>query len=155
SSAQAMTKLRDLGIGLDATAGGQPTIDPGSAARWPASANFAAAQNNTDPRATDGSTFPKHGQPRRQRSSEPYALLDLRDRAYLFRFALDRPARRTFRLSRVEGAISRLGGREPGDYSIPEDFSPRLALQSSSEMAVVTEARLSIDAHRADPLRRR
>src|SRR5699024_4613280 len=74
---------------------------------------------------------------------------------YLFGFDLDRQARRTFRLSRVEDAISRLGGREPGDYSIPEDFSPRLALQSSSEMAVVTEARLSIDAHRADPLRRR
>src|SRR5699024_3282640 len=97
----------------------------------------------------------KPGRPARRVRLEPYALLSRGDRVYLFGFDLDRQARRTFRLSRVEGAIAKLSGREPGDYSIPEDFSPQLALQSSSEMAVGTEARLSIDAHRADPLRRR
>jgi len=155
SSAQAMTKLRALGIDLDETAGGQPTIDPGTAARRLASAKFADALHHINAREAIGFTYHKPGQPARKVRLEPYALLSRGDRVYLFGFDLDRQARRTFRLSRVEGAISRLGGREPGDYSIPEDFSPRLALQSSSEMAVVTEARLSIDAHRADPLRRR
>ncbi|MGO2984329.1 MAG: WYL domain-containing protein, partial [Brevibacterium aurantiacum] len=62
---------------------------------------------------------------------------------------------RTFRLSRVEGKLTKLGGRDPGDYEIPADFAPHVALNSSTEMAVVAEAKLRIRAHRADPLVRR
>src|SRR5699024_12696971 len=50
SSAQAMTKLRALGIDLDETAGGQPTIDPGTAARRLASARFADALHHINAR---------------------------------------------------------------------------------------------------------
>ncbi|WP_366933919.1 helix-turn-helix transcriptional regulator [Brevibacterium renqingii] len=155
SSAQALTKLRALGIDLDEDGAGQGPIDPGTAARRLASANFASALHHINAREAVGFTYHKPGQSARKVRLEPYALLSRGDRVYLFGFDLDRQAQRTFRLSRVEGGIAKLGGREPGDYSIPEDFSPHLALQSSSEMAVVAEAKLSIAAHRADPLRRR
>ncbi|MGC3021199.1 MULTISPECIES: helix-turn-helix transcriptional regulator [unclassified Brevibacterium] len=155
SSAQALTKLRALGIDLDQQGAERAQVDPGSAARRLASANFADALHHINAREAIGFRYHKPGQTARKVRLEPYALLSRGDRVYLFGFDLDRQARRTFRLSRVEGGIAKLGGREPGDYTIPEDFSPQLALQSSSEMAVVAEAKLHIRAHRADPLRRR
>lgn len=155
SSAQALTKLRALGLDLDETGPGRRAIEPGTAARRLASANFADALHHINAREAIGFTYHKPGQSGRKVRLEPYALLSRGDRVYLFGFDLDRQARRTFRLSRVEGRIAKLGGREPGDYDIPEDFSPQLALQASSEMAVVAEAKLTIRAHRADPLRRR
>src|SRR5699024_10047132 len=57
SSAQAMTKLRALGIDLDETAGGQPTIDPGTAARRLASAKFADALHHINAREAIGFTY--------------------------------------------------------------------------------------------------
>jgi proteasome accessory factor B len=155
SSAQALTKLRALGIDLDEAGPGLGAIDPGTAARRLASANFADALHHINAREVIGFTYHKPGQSARKVKLEPYALLSRGDRVYLFGFDLDRQAQRTFRLSRVDGGITKLGGREPGDYTIPEDFSPQLALESSSEMAVVAEAKLKIRAHRADPLRRR
>ena len=155
SSAQALPKLRALGIDLDQSAAGPGNVDPGTAAHRLASANFATALHHINAREAVGFRYHKPGQSERKVRLEPYALLSRGDRVYLFGFDLDRQARRTFRLSRVEGGIAKLSGREPGDYEIPEDFSPQLALQSSSEMAVVAEATLHIRAHRADPLRRR
>jgi proteasome accessory factor B len=153
SSAQALTKLRALGIDLDEAGTGR--IDPGSAARRLASTNFADALHHINAREAIGFRYHKPGQTIRKVRLEPFGLLSRGDRVYLFGFDLDRQARRTFRLSRVEGGIAKLGGREPGDYEIPEDFSAESALASSSEMAVVAEAKLRIRAHRADPLRRR
>ncbi|WP_246490718.1 helix-turn-helix transcriptional regulator [Brevibacterium oceani] len=155
SSAQALTKLRALGLDLDEAGPGRGAFEPGTAARRLASANFADALHHINAREAIGFTYHKPGQTARKVRLEPYALLSRGDRVYLFGFDLDRQARRTFRLSRVDGRIGKLGGREPGDYAIPDDFSPGLALQSSSEMAVVAEATLTIRAHRADPLRRR
>ena len=152
SSAQALTKLRALGIDLDQSAAGPGNVDPGTAAHRLASANFATALHHINAREAVGFRYHKPGQSERKVRLEPYALLSRGDRVYLFGFDLDRQAQRTFRLSRVEGGIAKLSGREPGDYEIPEDLSPQLALQSSSEMAVVAEATLHIRAHRADPL---
>src|SRR5699024_6195594 len=72
--------LRALGIDLDETAGGQPTIDPGTAARRLASAKFADALHHINAREAIGFTYHKPGQPARKVRLEPYALLSRRPR---------------------------------------------------------------------------
>lgn len=155
SSAQALTKLRALGIDLSDAAPGRTEPDQPPAAKKLGSANFATALHHINAREALAFTYHKPGQAARKVRLEPYALLSRGDRVYLLGFDIDRQGQRTFRLSRVEGRITKLGGREPGDYEIPADFAAHVALSTSSEMAVVTEARLRIGAHRADPLRRR
>ncbi len=152
SSAQALTKLRALGIEL--TAGQGLSIGPGAASKL-GNVNFATALHHINAREAVSFKYHKPGQSPRKVRLEPYALLSRGDRVYLIGFDLDRGAERTFRLTRIEGKLAKLGGREPGDYEIPADFAPAVSLQASTEMAVVTEARLRIAAHRADPLRRR
>lgn len=155
SSSQALTKLRALGIDLNGTGPGTSAVGQGPAPMKLGSANFATALHHINAREAIGFKYHKPGQKARRVRLEPYALLSRGDRVYLLGFDLDREAQRTFRLSRVEGSISKLGGREPGDYEIPSDFSAHDALSASSEMAVVAEAKLDITRHRADPLRRR
>ncbi len=152
SSAQALTKLRALGIEL--TAGQGLGIGPGAASKL-GKANFATALHHINAREAVSFKYHKPGQSPRKVRLEPYALLSRGDRVYLIGFDLDRGAERTFRLTRIEGKLAKLGGRDPGDYEIPADFAPAVSLQASTEMAVVTEARLRLAAHRADPLRRR
>ncbi|MCM1012404.1 WYL domain-containing protein [Brevibacterium sp. XM4083] len=152
SSAQALTKLRALGIEL--TAGQGLGIGPGAASKL-GNANFATALHHINAREAVSFKYHKPGQSPRKVRLEPYALLSRGDRVYLIGFDLDRGAERTFRLTRIEGKLAKLGGRDPGDYEIPADFAPAVSLQASTEMAVVTEARLRLAAHRADPLRRR
>lgn len=155
SSSQALTKLRALGIDLSDTGSGREDAHQGPAAKKLGSANFATALHHINVREAIGFKYHKPGQNPRRVRLEPYALLSRGDRVYLLGFDLDREAQRTFRLSRVEGKLSKLGGREPGDYDIPADFAPHVALNASTEMAVVSEATLRLGAHRADPLRRR
>lgn len=155
SSAQALTKLRALGIDLNQTGPGSAVVGQGPAPMKLGSANFATALHHINAREAIGFRYHKPGQKARRVRLEPYALLSRGDRVYLLGFDLDREAQRTFRLSRVEGSIAKLGGRDPGDYEIPPDFSAEPALSASSEMAVVAEARLEITRHRADPLWRR
>ena len=155
SSSQALTKLRALGIDLAEAGPGRVETKQGPIAGKLGSANFATALHHINAREAVSFKYHKPGQSPRKVKLEPYALLSRGDRVYLLGFDLDRGAERTFRLSRVEGRLTKLGGRDPGDYDIPEDFAPHVALSSSTEMAVVTEAKLRIGAHRADPLRRR
>ncbi|WP_453984075.1 helix-turn-helix transcriptional regulator [Brevibacterium casei] len=153
SSAQALTKLRALGLELDDDAPGLG-FGPGAASKL-GNANFATALHHINAREAVGFKYHKPGQSPRKVRLEPYALLSRGDRVYLVGNDLDRGAERTFRLTRIEGRLGRLGGREAGDYEIPADFVPQVSLNASTEMAVVDEAVLTIAAHRADPLRRR
>ncbi|MCT2359990.1 WYL domain-containing protein [Brevibacterium casei] len=153
SSAQALTKLRALGLELSDDVPGLG-FGPGAASKL-GNANFATALHHINAREAIGFKYHKPGQSARKVRLEPYALLSRGDRVYLVGNDLDRGAERTFRLTRIEGKLAKLGGREPGDYSIPADFVPQVSLNASTEMAVVTEAVLDIAAHRADPLRRR
>ncbi len=153
SVGQALTKLRGLGIDL-------VEANPGQASQVMAStrlstANFATALRHINAREAIGFKYHKPGQAPRKVRLEPYALLSRGDRVYLIGFDLDRQAQRTFRLSRIEGKLGKISGREPGDYEIPTDNAWHLTLSSSSEMAFVAEAKLRLRAHRADPLRRR
>ncbi|WP_342037401.1 helix-turn-helix transcriptional regulator [Brevibacterium ammoniilyticum] len=152
SSAQALTKLRALGLELDDAPG--LGFGPGAASKL-GNANFATALHHINAREAIGFKYHKPGQSPRKVRLEPYALLSRGDRVYLVGNDLDRGAERTFRLTRIEGKLGRLGGREAGDYEIPADFVPQVSLNASTEMAVVDEAVLTIAAHRADPLRRR
>lgn len=152
SSAQALTKLRALGLELDDAPG--LGFGPGAASKL-GNANFATALHHINAREAVGFKYHKPGQSPRKVRLEPYALLSRGDRVYLVGNDLDRGAERTFRLTRIEGRLGRLGGREAGDYEIPADFVPQVSLNASTEMAVVDEAVLTIAAHRADPLRRR
>lgn len=151
----ALTKLRALGIDIGQSDSGAGHGRTAASARNLGSANFAAALHHTNAREAIGFKYHKPGQKPRRVRLEPYALLSRGDAVYLLGFDIDREARRTFRLSRIEGQVTRLGGRDSGDYEIPEDFSPQVALHSSTEMAVVSEAILLISERRADPLRRR
>ncbi|NJC57435.1 helix-turn-helix transcriptional regulator [Brevibacterium marinum] len=155
SSSQALTKLRALSIDLAEAGPGRVEANQGPAARKLGSANFATALHHINAREAIGFKYHKPGQSPRKVKLEPYALLSRGDRVYLLGHDIDRGAERTFRLSRVEGKLTKLSGRDPGDYEIPADFAPHVTLNSSAEMAVVAEAKLRIRAHRADPLRRR
>ncbi|MDN5551143.1 MAG: helix-turn-helix transcriptional regulator [Brevibacterium aurantiacum] len=155
SSSQALTKLRALGIDLTEAGPGRVEANQGPAARKLGSVNFATALHHINAREAISFKYHKPGQSPRKVKLEPYALLSRGDRVYLLGHDIDRGAQRTFRLSRVEGKLTKLGGRDPGDYEIPADFAPHVALNSSTEMAVVAEAKLRIRAHRADPLVRR
>ncbi|RBP64703.1 transcriptional regulator [Brevibacterium sanguinis] len=155
SVGQALTKLRGLGIDLVEAAPNPVDGDRALASSRLSSANFATALRHVNAREAITFRYHKPGRRPRKVRLEPYALLSRGDRVYLIGHDLDRQAQRTFRLSRIEGKLGKLGGREPGDYEIPADFAPHLTLGSSSEMAVVAEARLRLRAHRADPLRRR
>jgi proteasome accessory factor B len=107
SSAQALTKLRALGIDLGQSAAGPGSVDPGTAAHRLASANFATALHHINAREAVGFRYHKPGQSVRKVRLEPYALLSRGDRVYLFGFDLDRD-----RLAAPSGSpVSKAGSR--------------------------------------------
>jgi proteasome accessory factor B len=59
------------------------------------------------------------------RNVAPWALVSRRGGWYLIGYDLDRKAERTFRLSRIRGAVTRLTPGEPApEYEIPTGFDP-------------------------------
>lgn len=148
-SGRALNKLRGLGVDLDADVAGLRTE-----ARF-ATEVFAAALSAVNARRAIGFAYRRPGGAVRQRRLEPYALLTRGDRVYLLGRDLDKDEIRTFRLSRVDGGITRLRGRRDGDFTVPDDFRPGEWFRPVHASGESVTARILIRPGSADPLRRR
>lgn len=139
----ALAKLRAAGVDPDPErlAGLAPTIG----AREPA---FAAIWAATAERVVVG--FSYKGQPRRV---QPWAMAYRRGSWYLVALDVDKGERRTFKVSRIEAEVTRLG--KPGAYQVPAEVEMDAVLAGLEPGPADAEAVVAIRDGRAADLRRR
>lgn len=147
-SGRALDKLRGLGIDLRAEEE-QPGIGP----RFDSEA-FAAALSAVNARRAVAFDYRRPGGTPSARRLEPYVLLTRGDRVYLIGRDIDKDDIRTFRLSRIQGRITRVSRRRDGDYTVPDDFRTDDWFRPDRASGPERTAVLHISSGRADPLRR-
>jgi predicted DNA-binding transcriptional regulator YafY len=91
--------------------------------------------------------------PAARRHVQPWQVTSWHGRWYLVGHDTDRAATRVFRLSRVEGAVTRTG--EPGSYAVPEDVDGRALVSRLDADATGRTARLRLRPGAAHQLRLR
>jgi proteasome accessory factor B len=141
-----LRKLRLSGVEIDESvaAGAEPRILTREPAFEAVHAALSALQPITfDYRRNDGELT--------TRRVQPWALKNWHGRWYLTGHDLDREDERAFRLSRVEGAVRKLG--RAGAYTVPEDYEPDVALEQQATAPVGT-ARVRLRHGRGHTLRR-
>lgn len=139
----ALAKLRAAGVDPDPErlAGLAPSIgarEPAFAPIWAAVAERVAVR------------FAYKGQPRRV---QPWAMAYRRGSWYLVALDLDKGERRTFKVSRIEAEVVRLG--KPGSYQVPEEVEMDAVLAGLEPGPADAEAIVAIRDGRAADLRRR
>lgn len=139
----ALAKLRAAGVDPDPErlAGLAPSIG----AREPAFAEIWAA---TAERVTV--RFSYKGQPRRV---QPWAMAYRRGSWYLVALDVDKGERRTFKVSRIDSEVTRLG--KPGSYHVPGEVEMDAVLAGLEPGPADAEAIVAIRDGRAADLRRR
>jgi len=148
-AARALVKLKALGVDTDDES--LVGVEPKVRAAEPAFEPLYAATRDRAPvtftyRSREGATTTRH--------LEPWVLTSRGRHWYVVGFDRDRKARRSFRLSRIEGAIRRIG-RE-GSYAVPDDLDAEADLLSfAADVRDEREARLRVRAGRAVLLRQR
>jgi proteasome accessory factor B len=141
-----LRKLRLSGVEIDESvaAGAEPRILTREPAFEAVHAALSALQPITfDYRRNDGKLT--------TRRVQPWALKNWHGRWYLTGYDLDREDERAFRLSRVEGAVRKLG--RAGAYTVPDDYEPDVALEQQATAPVGT-ARVRLRHGRGHTLRR-
>lgn len=146
---RALTKLRAVGTapaGTDLVAGLAPRVRAAGDAFGPLLDAVQARQavTFTYRAASTGDV--------RERSVEPWRLLARGGGWYVVGRDRDRDAPRSFRLSRIEGAVGRLGA--PGSYEIPADLDAAAVL-AGRESEPGRLATLALAPERASALRSR
>lgn len=142
-TSHALAKLRAAGIDPDPNR--LSVLAPRLSVREPA---FDPLWDAMIERQTVRFTY-KAGQ---QRTVQPWRLVLRNNNSYLLAFDCDKQAARIFKLSRIAGAVSRVG--RPGEYTAPDndalgDFVEHLIPKSDFEVVV------AIRCERAPALRRR
>ncbi|WP_245840737.1 helix-turn-helix transcriptional regulator [Propionicimonas paludicola] len=139
----ALAKLRAGGVDPDPErlAGLAPSIgarEPAFAPIWAAVAERVAVR------------FSYKGQPRRV---QPWAMAYRRGSWYLVALDLDKGERRTFKVSRIDAEVVRLG--KPGSYQVPAEVEMDAVLAGLEPGPADAEAILAIRDGRGADLRRR
>ena len=147
-AARALAKLRAVGTapaGTDLVAGFAPRVRAAGDAFGPLldAVQARAAVAFTYRAASTGDV--------RERSVEPWRLLARGGGWYVVGRDRDRDAARSFRLSRIEGAVRQVGA--PGSYEIPADLDAVTVLAGESEPT--RRATLALAPERASALRSR
>lgn len=147
-AARALAKLRAVGTapaGTDLVAGLAPRVRAAGDAFGPLldAVQARAAVTFTYRAASTGDV--------RERSVEPWRLLARGGGWYVVGRDRDRDAPRSFRLSRIEGAVRQVG--EPGSYEIPAGLDAAAVLAGESESTRL--AVLALAPERASALRSR
>lgn len=139
----ALAKLRAAGVDPDPErlAGLAPSIgarEPAFAAIWGATAERVAVK------------FSYKGQPRRV---QPWAMAYRRGSWYLVALDLDKGERRTYKVSRIEAEVVRIG--KAGGYQVPAEVEMDAVLAGLEPGPADAEAIVAIRDGRAADLRRR
>jgi len=139
----ALAKLRAAGVDPDPErlAGLAPSIgarEPAFAAIWAATAERVTVR------------FSYKGQPRRV---QPWAMAYRRGSWYLVALDVDKGERRTFKVSRIDAEVTRLG--KPGSYQVPAEVEMDAVLAGLEPGPADAEAIVAIRDGRAADLRRR
>src|SRR4051812_25244911 len=148
-AARALVKLKALGVDTDEES--LVGVEPKVRAAEPAFEPLYAATRDRAPvtflyRSREGEPTIRH--------LEPWVLTSRGSHWYVVGFDRDRQARRSFRLSRVEGAVRRIG--PAGAYAVPDDVEAATDLLSfGSEPRDERVAVLQVRTGRAVLLRRR
>jgi len=148
-AARALVKLKALGVDTDDES--LVGVEPKVRAAEPAFEPLYAATRDRAPvtftyRSREGETTTRH--------LEPWVLTSRGRHWYVVGFDRDRQARRSFRLSRIEGAIRRVG--RDGSYDVPEDLDAEADLLSfAPDVRDEREAQLRVRTGRALLLRQR
>jgi proteasome accessory factor B len=148
-AARALVKLKALGVDTDDES--LVGVEPKVRAAEPAFEPLYAATRDRAPvtfpyRSREGETTTRH--------VEPWVLTSRGRHWYVVGFDRDRQARRSFRLSRIEGAIRRIGGS--GSYAVPDDLEAAADLLSfAPDVRDEREAELRVRTGRAVLLRQR
>jgi proteasome accessory factor B len=113
-AARALVKLKALGVDTDEES--LVGVEPRVRAAEPAFEPLYAATRDRAPvtftyRSREGETTTRH--------VEPWVLTSRGSHWYVVGFDRDRRARRSFRLSRIDGAVRRIG--PAGSYTVPDD----------------------------------
>lgn len=88
-----------------------------------------------------------------KRTVQPWAVANWHGRWYVTGHDLDRDASRVFRLSRVEGAVKRVG--KPGTYDVPADHDPVAMVRRTDVERDPQPATLRVRRGAGNTLRRR
>ncbi len=144
----AVTKLRAAGVEVDADRLSlvEPRLTAGEAA-------FEPVWEATTSRTPIAFEYARPGQPPRLRQIEPWSLLSWHGRWYLLAHDRDRDAPRMFRLSRMVGAVHRVG--EPGSYEPPTDLDARTVATQLLPDGTAGTATLRLRQSKGLALRRR
>ena len=145
SALSALIKLHAIGIETDAEA--LPDLAPAIISK---DANLALAISAITSRTVISFTYLSETLKEENRVLEPYAVASRYGHWYLFGMDLDRKDLRSFRLDRIQGALSTKG--RAGNYEIPQSFSVEShLLESRSQQS----AELYLRSGRALALRTR
>ncbi|PPK94700.1 proteasome accessory factor B [Kineococcus xinjiangensis] len=145
---RALVKLRSLGVEADESSlvGLEPRVRTSEPAFEPL---YAAARDRApvtfEYRRADGEPA--------QRAVEPWAIVSWHGRWYLVGHDRDRGASRVFRLSRIQGAVRRIG--KPGSYEVPADLDPRSVVGATVRERAPQAAVLRVRSGAGLALRRR
>jgi predicted DNA-binding transcriptional regulator YafY len=148
-AARALVKLKALGVDTDDES--LVGVEPKVRAAEPAFEPLYAATRDRAPvtftyRSREGATTSRH--------LEPWVLTSRGRYWYVVGFDRDRQARRSFRLSRIEGGIRRIG--PDGSYDVPQDADADVELVSfAPDVRDDRVAELRVRAGRAVLLRQR
>lgn len=148
-ASRALVKLKALGVETDAAS--LVGIEPRVSTNEPSFDRLYAA---TRDRAPVAFSYRKggRGEPAR-REVEPWKISSWRGRWYLIGFDRDREDSRVFRLSRISGQVQRIGA--PGTVEAPDDVDSHAMLREVVVSTPDRTARLRIEAHSGQVLRRR
>ncbi|NNG40985.1 WYL domain-containing protein [Flexivirga sp. ID2601S] len=97
-------------------------------------------------------TYRKAGGEASTRQLQPWTVTNWHGRWYVTGFDLNRQAPRVFRLSRIDGAVKRLG--KPGAYDVPADHDPLTMIDGTDSRETMT-ATVLVRAGAGNTLRRR
>ncbi len=148
-AARGLVKLKALGIAVDDSALGG--LEPRVRTSEP---SFAALYGATRDHAPVRFGYLKQGakEPER-RTVEPWRIVSWHGRWYLHGFDRDRAADRVFRLSRIRGAVRRVGA--DGSVTVPDGIDSKAAVRQVWGDGPARTARLRLDPHSGPLLRRR
>jgi proteasome accessory factor B len=147
-AARALVKLKALGVQTDdeSLVGVEPRVRAAEPAFEPL---YAATRDRA---AVTFAYRSREGEASKRRL-EPWVLTSRGGHWYVVGHDRDRGARRSFRLSRIEGPVQRLG--QPGGYEVPADLEPADLVLPAPEPSDGREALVRVRPGRAVLLRQR
>jgi len=148
-ASRALVKLKALGLQTDASS--LVGVEPRVSTNEPSFAGLYAATRDRAPVAFDYRTGGTGPVARRQ--VEPWKISSWHGRWYLIGFDRDRRQERVFRLSRVEGTVTRIAGS--GTVQVPEHVDARALLGRVETQGRERTATVRLDPHAGQVLRRR